>query len=62
MNYNQDKKNSLFTAILWGKEATIQFHHVHRAEFSIPGVEIVSQGPGIKLIAFPVCGQENKFP
>jgi hypothetical protein len=33
-----------------------------RVEFSIPGVEIVGQGPGIKLIAFPVCGLENKFP
>jgi hypothetical protein len=33
-----------------------------RAEFSVPGMENVSQGPGIKLIAFPVCGLENKFP
>jgi hypothetical protein len=32
-----------------------------RVEFSIPGVEIIGQGPGIKLIAFPVCGLENKF-
>jgi hypothetical protein len=34
----------------------------YRVEFSIPGVKIIGQGPGIKLIAFPVCGLENKFP
>jgi hypothetical protein len=31
-------------------------------ELSIPGVENVGQGPGIKLTAFQLCGLENKSP
>ncbi len=33
-----------------------------RAELSIPGVENVGEGPGIKLIVFQLCGLEKKSP